>query len=167
MLSRKFGQKNNSSDAVAHSRADASMSAGLDRLKRMAVKPVAQPAAPVRAVAEVAVPKPSQEGRRAPRKSSVIGGVITSTSMVAERPCKIIDMSATGAKIRLMPTSDQTRGLPSGVPDTFTLVLRVDRIEVDCEVAWRHDREFGVRFRGVPRPIARGPVVKGPIAKGR
>lgn len=152
MLSRKFGQKTVSSAAVGQARSDASMSAGLDRLKRMSTKPVA----PVQAKSADAPPKVSQEGRRAPRKSSVIGGTITSPSMVAERPCKIVDMSATGAKIRLMPTSEQTRGLPAGVPDAFTLVLRVDRIEVDCEVAWRHDREFGVRFKGVPRPLAKG-----------
>ncbi len=93
------------------------------------------------------------DGRRAPRKSSLIGGTITAASMVAERPCKIMDMSATGARLKLMPTSDGLRGLPAGVPDSFTLVLRVDRIEVDCEVAWRADRELGVKFKAVPRAL--------------
>ncbi|MEQ1712027.1 MAG: PilZ domain-containing protein [Hyphomicrobium sp.] len=149
MLSRKFSQKSDDhATTLAKARSDASTSVALDRLKRLSVKP-----APVAAAIDPAATS-AAEGRRAPRKSSVIGGVITSSSMVAERACKIVDMSATGAKIRLMPTSDQTRGLPAGVPDTFTLVLRVDRVEVDCEVAWRHDREFGVKFRGVPRPIA-------------
>lgn len=154
MLSRRFGQKSDPVGAIAQARSEASTSAGLDRLKRLSAKPAAQamPADGVAITAE-APAKPSGEGRRAPRKSSVIGGTITAKSMVAERPCKIVDMSATGAKIRLMPTSDQTRGLPSGVPDEFTLVLRVDRIEVDCEVAWRKDREFGARFKGVPRPL--------------
>lgn len=154
MLSRKFGQKLDQNAAIAQARAEASTSAGLDRLKRLSAKPVAKPAAVIEMDAEA--PAKSREDRRAPRKSSVIGGTITSKSMVAERPCKIVDMSATGAKIRLMPTSDQTRGLPAGVPDEFTLILRVDRIEVDCEVAWRKDREFGVRFKGVPRPLAKG-----------
>lgn len=150
MLSRTFKQKQDALAAShAQSRSDASTSVGLDRLKRMAARPVAL----VPAAAETQPQQAGDEGRRAPRKSSVIGGVITAASMVAERPCKVVDMSATGARIRLMPTSDQTRGLPAGVPDTFTLVLRVDRIEVDCEVAWRKDREFGVKFRGVPRPI--------------
>ena len=156
MLSRKLGQKINLNATVAQARAEASTSAGLDRLKRLSMKPVARSVTAVLDSDAAAAGKPPQEGRRAPRKSSVIGGTITSKSMVAERPCKIVDMSATGAKIRLMPTSDQTRGLPSGVPDEFTLVLRVDRIEVDCEVAWRKDREFGVRFKGVPRPLAKG-----------
>lgn len=95
------------------------------------------------------------ESRRAPRRTSIIGGVITSPSMTAERPCKVVDMSATGARIRLTPTADSARGLPAGVPDTFTLVLRVDRMEVDCDVAWRKDRELGVRFLGGMRPVTR------------
>ncbi len=155
MLSRKYGQKTEQNAAIAQARSDASTSTGLDRLKRMSTKPVVVSAAEQEPGRD-APAKALDEGRRAPRKSSVIGGVITSKSMVAERPCKIVDMSATGAKIRLMPTSDQTRGLPSGVPEEFTLVLRVDRIEVDCEIAWRKDREFGVRFKGVPRPLAKG-----------
>lgn len=149
MLSRRFAQKSDDRDvADARARAEASTSVALDRLKRLSAKPVAAGAD--------AKPVNPAEGRRAPRKSSVIGGTITAASMVAERPCKIVDMSATGARLRLMPTSDQTKGLPAGVPDAFTLVLRVDRIEVDCEVAWRKEREVGIRFRGVPRPLVRG-----------
>jgi hypothetical protein len=148
MLSRKFASKIDVAEAEARQRSEQSTSVALDRLKRLSSRTTA-------AAGETAASRPA-EGRRAPRKSSVIGGTITASSMVAERPCKIVDMSATGAKIRLMPTSDQSRGLPAGVPDQFTLVLRVDRIEVDCEVAWRKDRELGVKFRGVPRPLAKG-----------
>ena len=154
MLLRKSNSKAEDQErAAAEARQDASRAAGLDRLKRFATKPaVTEP--PVTPSAS-ASPK-TESGRRSPRKSSVIGGVITASSMVAARPCKVVDMSATGARIRLMPTSDQTRGLPAGVPEEFTLVLKVDRIEVDCVVAWRKERELGVKFRGVPRPMAKG-----------
>jgi hypothetical protein len=76
--------------------------------------------------------------------------------MTAERPCKVVDMSATGARIRLMPSQGENKGLPAGVPDAFTLVLRVDQMEVDCVVAWRKDREMGVRFKGGIRALAKG-----------
>lgn len=150
MLSR-FAQKSNQEPVdptAARQRAETSTTVALERLKKLNARPVAAMSGDKRAAAA--------EGRRAPRKSSVIGGTITSPSMVAERPCKVVDMSATGARIRIMPTSDQTKGLPAGVPDGFTLILRVDRIEVDCEVAWRKERELGVRFKGGIRPLAKG-----------
>jgi hypothetical protein len=147
MLTRKFGQRAEGEVGTTE-RPQASTGAALDRLKRLAAQRSA--------AAESAHAAPRADGRRAPRKSSILGGIITSPSMVAERPCKVVDMSATGARVRLTPTSDHTRGLPASVPDTFTLVLRIDRLEVDCEVAWRKDREIGVRFLGVVRPIAKG-----------
>lgn len=156
MLSRKPSQKALEQDrAAAEAKQAASSAAGLDRLKRFAGKPAATPEVPLQ-IAPLAAPQTLDNGRKAPRKSSVIGGMITAKSMVAERPCKIVDMSATGARIRLMPTSDQTRGLPAGVPEEFTLVMKVDRLEVDCVVAWRKERELGIKFRGVPRPLAKG-----------
>lgn len=97
----------------------------------------------------------SADGRRAPRRSSVLGGTITATSMTSDRPCKVVDMSATGARVRLMPAADLSRGLPASVPDAFTLILRIDRVEVDCEVMWRTNLDIGVRFLGASRPLRR------------
>lgn len=147
MLTRKFAEGAGEGNST-RARREASTGVALDRLKRLSAQRAAA-ADDSRAAAR-------PDGRRAPRKSSIIGGIITSPSMVAERPCKVVDMSATGARIRLMPTSEETRGLPAGVPDAFTLVLRIDRLEVDCQVAWRKDREIGVRFRGGVRPLVKG-----------
>jgi len=38
------------------------------------------------------------------------------------------------------------------LPDRFTLVLRQDKMDVDCEIVWREDWIIGVRFLGFPRP---------------
>jgi hypothetical protein len=48
------------------------------------------------------------------------------------------DVSETGARIRV--------DNPRSVPDTFELLLELDGLEADCEVAWRDDKEIGVRF---------------------
>lgn len=155
MLSRKSAQTA-AAAVAAEARSDASTKVALDRLKRFAAKATSTEDTGAGAGPGVAVKVKSKDGRRAPRKSSVIGATITAKSMVAERPCKVVDMSATGARLRILPTSDQLRGLPAGVPDTFTLILRVDRLEIDCEVAWRKDREIGIRFAGLARPLAKG-----------
>lgn len=68
-------------------------------------------------------------------------------------PAKVVDMSATGAKVELVPLG-RSAGIPMGfLPDRFLLVLRNDRMEVDCEVMWQEEWFAGLRFLGFPRPM--------------
>jgi hypothetical protein len=67
-------------------------------------------------------------------------------------PARVVDMSATGAKMELTPLG-RSSGIPMGdLPNQFNLVMRVDRMEVDCEMIWQVDWLIGVRFLSVPRP---------------
>jgi hypothetical protein len=67
-------------------------------------------------------------------------------------PARVVDMSTTGAKMELTPLG-RSSGIPMGdLQDQFNLVLRVDRMEVDCEMIWQVDWLIGVRFLSVPRP---------------
>lgn len=98
----------------------------------------------------------SAEHRRAPRKHQVLPAYVTSPEMAAMIPARVIDMSATGAKIELTPMGRAT-GIPmTHLPDRYTLVLRHDRMEVDCETVWREEWLVGVRFLGFPRPMQSG-----------
>lgn len=98
----------------------------------------------------------SSEHRRAPRKHQVLPAYVTSPDMAALIPARVIDMSATGAKIELTPMGRAT-GIPmTHLPDRYTLVLRHDRMEVDCETVWREEWNVGVRFLGFPRPMQAG-----------
>lgn len=91
------------------------------------------------------------EGRRAPRKSQILPAYITAVGMSNVIPSRVLDMSATGAKIELTPMGRAT-GIPMNVlPERFILVLRHDKMEVDCETVWRDEWLVGVRFLGFPR----------------
>ena len=95
----------------------------------------------------------TSEGRRAPRKPQSLPAYITGPGMSNIIPARIIDMSATGAKVELTPMGRST-GIPLGfLPDRFVLVLRHDRMEVDCEIVWQEDWLLGLRFLGFPRPM--------------
>ncbi|MFN3868887.1 MAG: PilZ domain-containing protein [Hyphomicrobiaceae bacterium] len=117
-----------------------------DLLEEAAAAPVKAPSAPA---------EPS-EHRRAPRKHQVLPAYVTSPEMAALIPARVIDMSATGAKIELTPMGRST-GIPmTHLPNRYTLVLRHDRMEVDCETVWREEWYVGVRFLGFPRPMQAG-----------
>ncbi|MCB1520501.1 MAG: PilZ domain-containing protein [Hyphomicrobiaceae bacterium] len=94
----------------------------------------------------------SSEHRRAPRKNQALPAYLTGAGMANIIPARVIDMSATGAKIELTPMGRST-GIPmTALPDRFVLVLRHDKMEVDCEAVWREEWLLGVRFLGFPRP---------------
>jgi len=56
------------------------------------------------------------------------------------------DISDTGARIRV---SD-----PMLVPDEFVLLIDLEGLEVDCEIAWRTDKEIGAHFLTPPKKVA-------------
>lgn len=95
----------------------------------------------------------SPESRRAPRKAHLIPAYVTGPEIANIVPARVVDMSATGAKVELTPMGRAT-GVPlTHLGERFTLVLRLDRMEVDCELVWREEWMIGVRFLGFPRPI--------------
>ena len=97
----------------------------------------------------------SEDVRRAPRKAHILPAYVTAPDMANVVPARVIDMSATGAKIELTPMGRAT-GIPmTHMPDRFVLVLRHDKLEVDCEIVWREEWIIGVRFLGFPRPSQR------------
>lgn len=92
------------------------------------------------------------EERIAPRKPQSLTAYVTAPGMSNVIPARVVDMSATGAKIELTPMGRST-GIPLGyLPDRFVLVLKQDRMEVDCETVWQEQWLMGLRFLGFPRP---------------
>lgn len=71
----------------------------------------------------------------------------------AQIACIVADMSGTGAKIELSPAAVAQVGSLEQIPARFTLILRTDRMQVDCEVMWRRLNQIGVRFLGAPQPM--------------
>ncbi len=123
--------------------------------------PAIEMAAPVMAMD----PRPSEgaEGRWAKRTPSKLGGQIQHQNLAAALPCTVRDTSSTGARLEIV---GQRGGNISRdrVPDQFTLFMPLDRLEIDCQVMWRHGNLVGVRYTSPARRTAKQPPVKKPEA---
>ena len=91
------------------------------------------------------------ESRRAPRRASGSPGVVRIAGYRLNVPCRIVDLSATGARLVLMGT--RADHLPDRVIVGFS-----DRTEIDAEIRWRKDNECGVRFLSFFRQAAKPPA---------
>ncbi len=80
--------------------------------------------------------------KRDVRRSVQQAGWITLEGGFAARPCMVLDLSATGAKIVI---DDPTSVTTSTVRLAFTRDARTGR---DCDVVWRRGKTLGVRFVG-------------------
>lgn len=96
---------------------------------------------------------PSADGGRAPRRAAMIPAVLTYEGYGAGMPCKVLNMSVTGALIEL-PRPDQGWYDDIGaIPAEVTLRFKLDRIERDGRIVRRSGREVGVRFTSAARPM--------------
>lgn len=104
-----------------------------------------------------APPPPAAEentnNRRAKRKQTSLPAMITFQSMRITVPCTVADMSGTGARLAFTASTLKQFGELDHLPAKFTLVLKADRMQVECEVKWRREGRIGVRFLGPPKPV--------------
>ena len=81
----------------------------------------------------------SIERRKSPRRAVRQPAIIVKDDGSVLGPCMMLDVSATGAKLRPK--------LPDAVPHEFVLVLSRDGgLRRHCMVAWRAGTTMGVRF---------------------
>jgi hypothetical protein len=81
----------------------------------------------------------STEKRRGVRRIIAHGAMILNPDGSVLSPCTIMDVSATGARLKLQ--------MPGQVPDDFTLLLsRNAKVRRKCETVWQSDTAIGVRF---------------------
>lgn len=77
--------------------------------------------------------------KRETRKSVSQPGWLTLEGGFAARPCVVLDLSSTGAKI----TVDSSQSLDATMQLAFTRDTRNGR---SCEVVWRRGKTVGVKF---------------------
>ncbi len=95
------------------------------------------------------------ERRFAQRKAVATNALILSPDINAPMPCMVRDVSTTGARIELVTAPENLLGGRAKLPGTFTLNLRLDRLEVDCAIVWRNGAAVGVKFLSTPRSYIR------------
>jgi hypothetical protein len=95
------------------------------------------------------------EKRWATRRAMQSPGLVFPGGMAASIPCMIVDQSVTGARLQMQDGWVNPFNGVSSLGQSFKLVMRVDRVEVDCEIVRIEENEIGVRFVSVMRPMAR------------
>jgi hypothetical protein len=122
----------------------------------MILRPVAPAGAEVQPSA-VAETMSFVERRFARRKAAATNALILSPDINVPISCLVRDVSTTGARIELVVSPENLLGGRAKLPGSFTLNLRLDRMEVDCVIVWRNGPFVGVRFVATPRSYSRGP----------
>jgi hypothetical protein len=90
-----------------------------------------------------------EKGRReAPRGLSSFDTSLRSNGAASRSPCRIIDISSSGARLRLYQELD---------PDTSIQLVLPVRGPVDARVVWANGHEAGCRF---DRPLDEATVAK-------
>ena len=97
-----------------------------------------KPTARSRAMAGVSGWREKIEKLRSPREARAKAANISSDGRTLATSCTIRDMSATGLRI--------STPRPELVPDEFLLMCAAEDLIARVRVAWRKDREMGVRF---------------------
>ena len=87
------------------------------------------------------------EGRLAPRKAVVGQGVVRIPGYRMSLPCRLVNISATGACLRFLDVN------ACHLPDRIVVVFTADRTEIDATIQWRARHECGVHFVSLFRKL--------------
>ncbi|MEZ5817287.1 MAG: PilZ domain-containing protein [Hyphomicrobiaceae bacterium] len=105
-----------------------------------------------RSAAEPRVPPcSSAEMRLAPRKEVVGHGFVRVHGYRLNVPCRIVNMSATGALLEL------TDADADHLPDRIIVAFAGERTEIDAHIQWRMGQECGVHFVSLFRKMESRP----------
>lgn len=79
------------------------------------------------------------ENRKHRRQTTRIEAIIIDTEGLLVSKCVMVNVSAGGARLRQLESIE--------VPDKFALLLTSNgTVRRQCEVAWRSEKEIGVKF---------------------
>lgn len=92
------------------------------------------------------------ESRRHRRKETRCLAYIVAPGSRKELECVVLDMSSSGARLQLAGVASKPFAAPVVFPQNFKLIIRNDRIEVDCVSCWSKGATCGVTFASPFRP---------------
>lgn len=95
------------------------------------------------------------ERRTSLRRTVKIPGLIATAGAASHVACTVVDQSFGGARILIQAVSGNPFGASSSIGKRFTLAMRLDRMELDCEIVWVDADQVGVKFISLARPIKR------------
>ena len=119
---------------------------------------IIRPVAPIPAPVILSrVPEIAPDNRRwAHRRVCSSSATLQAPELGELVPCVVLDTSSTGARIKPHFTRAARNQSILDLPETFTLVYAIDRVAIDCRIAWRRGSELGLKFvspaRTLPKP---------------
>ena len=93
------------------------------------------------------------ETRRSTRKPIRTLGEIVPEGREHGMGCTVLDMSASGAKLKVEGAVRKAFAPVVAIPETFRLLIARDGIAIDCRLAWRDNDTIGVAFTSAFLPI--------------
>jgi len=93
-----------------------------------------------------------EERRGSPRRTTRTVGQIFPGSSQPSILCMITDISGTGARIELLPGWVNPYRGASSIGAQFRLFMRIDKMEVRCQIVHVDDNTMGVQFVSPAQP---------------
>ncbi len=98
----------------------------------------------------------SANARRSTRKALRTLGEILVDGRDPPMECMVLDMSGSGARLKLGGGRRNAFAPAIAMPETFRLAIPRDNTVIDCRVAWREKDMVGITFTSSFRPIKVG-----------
>ena len=86
----------------------------------------------------------------------LIAALVFADGVAGPLACTVRNLSEGGARLELDRTKPPI--VSEQLPDQITIHLCPDRLDVDCRIAWRDGRHFGVQFLSEFRPATHLPI---------
>lgn len=98
-------------------------------------------------------PDAAENRRWAQRRGSFAQGRLIADELGEPLSCIVLDTSSTGARVKpQLARSTRCRDVKD-LPKALTLFFVIDRVAIDCTVAWRREGLIGLRFVSPTRPV--------------
>jgi hypothetical protein len=102
--------------------------------------------------------QPARDPRWATRHNCRIAAEILHHTLPQPVVCVVRDTSSSGARIELTGSRGAFSASTEKIPDHITLVMTMDRMMVECRVAWRRGSMIGVRYLAPAKIMPKKPV---------
>ena len=97
----------------------------------------------------------SKDHRWARRQNCRIAAEIHHHTLQQPVSCVVRDTSSSGARVELTGPRNAFSAGTERIPDHITMVMPMDRMEVECRVSWRRGTMLGLRYLSPARSIAK------------
>jgi uncharacterized membrane protein YecN with MAPEG domain len=113
---------------------------------------------PITSMTAMPAGQSSHDGRWANRQNCRIAGEISGLTLHTPISCVVRDTSSSGARVELSGARNAFSAGTERIPDQITLLMPMDRMQVECRVVWRKGALMGLRYLSPARALPKKSV---------